>query len=302
MRTHYDNLHISRDSDAETIRSAYRRLSKQYHPDYNPSPDAHRIMQIINRAYDVLSDPQRRAEHDRWIAEQERIEAETEYQLVIKARENTSAMMSDLKGNSVLKRRAILMGMVSFCAVLTALLCWQVVNAFHQRQDVTSVPNTTVANHAQMQPEMMGALANGTSMSIGHQQMIASTTMTPTVYVRPTAAPNGMPFPQNTGYIDGYEQVRGINGTSRVIVENIRNTSDVFAELYTIDNPQILRTFFIKERSQIVLDNLDFGTYAVRYRQLDDGEELHSENVILSGAAREATIYLQKGRAPTVVY
>lgn len=297
MRTHYDNLHIPRDSDAETIRSAYRRLSKQYHPDYNPSPDAHRIMQIINRAYDVLSDPQRRAEHDRWIVEQERIEAETEYQIVVKARENASAMMSDLKGNSVLKRRAILMGMVSFCAALTALLCWQVVNAFHQRQDVA--PNTTVvASNTQMQPENIDASLANTTVPISNQQPIMPTT----VYVRPATAPNGVPFPQNTGYIDGYEQVRGMNGTSRIIVENIRNTSDVFAELYTVDNPQILRTFFIKERSQIVLDNLDFGAYAVRYRQLDDGEELHSENIMLSGAAREATIYLQKGRAPTIAY
>ena len=71
IRTHYDNLHISADADAETVKQAYRRLSKQYHPDLNPDPDAHRIMQLINQAYEVLSDPERRAEHDRWIAEQQ---------------------------------------------------------------------------------------------------------------------------------------------------------------------------------------------------------------------------------------
>ena len=57
MRTHYDNLQIPRDADEQTIRQAYRRLSKQYHPDLNPSEDASRIMQLINRAYTVLSDP-----------------------------------------------------------------------------------------------------------------------------------------------------------------------------------------------------------------------------------------------------
>ena len=71
MRTHYDNLHIPRDADEQTIRQAYRRLSKQYHPDLNPSEDASRIMQLINRAYEVLSNPEKRAEHDRWIQQQE---------------------------------------------------------------------------------------------------------------------------------------------------------------------------------------------------------------------------------------
>ena len=71
MRTHYDNLQIPRDADEQTIRQAYRRLSKQYHPDLNPSEDASRIMQLINRAYAVLSDPEQRAEHDRWIRQQE---------------------------------------------------------------------------------------------------------------------------------------------------------------------------------------------------------------------------------------
>lgn len=71
VRTHYDNLHVSRDASSEEIRAQYRKFSKMYHPDRNPDPDAPRIMAIINRAYEVLSDPQRRAEHDKWIAREE---------------------------------------------------------------------------------------------------------------------------------------------------------------------------------------------------------------------------------------
>ena len=81
IRTHYDNLHVAPDADAQTIRQAYRRLSKQYHPDLNTDPDAHRIMQLINQAYEVLSDPQKRAEHDQWIAQQraaERLKAQVQ--------------------------------------------------------------------------------------------------------------------------------------------------------------------------------------------------------------------------------
>ncbi|MBR6877252.1 MAG: DnaJ domain-containing protein, partial [Neisseriaceae bacterium] len=57
IRTNYDNLHVSPEAYDEEIRKAYRYLSKQYHPDLNPDADANRIMQLINQAYDVLSDP-----------------------------------------------------------------------------------------------------------------------------------------------------------------------------------------------------------------------------------------------------
>lgn len=66
--THYDNLKVARDAPPEVIRAAYRTLSKKYHPDLNPdNPDAMRIIQIINAAYEVLSNPEKRLEHDKWI-------------------------------------------------------------------------------------------------------------------------------------------------------------------------------------------------------------------------------------------
>lgn len=71
LRTHYDNLKVSRDAPPEVIRAAYRSLSQKYHPDRNPGdPDTVRVMAILNAAYEVLSDPVKRKEHDRWIAKQ----------------------------------------------------------------------------------------------------------------------------------------------------------------------------------------------------------------------------------------
>lgn len=73
FRTHYDNLNVARTADIAVIKAAYKALAQKYHPDRNPdNPNAERIMQIINKAYEVLSDPIRRAEHDKWIDEQER--------------------------------------------------------------------------------------------------------------------------------------------------------------------------------------------------------------------------------------
>ncbi len=71
LRTHYDNLQVARNASPEVIKAAYRGLSQRYHPDKNVAHlhEAERIMRLINEAYAVLSDRERRARHDRWIAE-----------------------------------------------------------------------------------------------------------------------------------------------------------------------------------------------------------------------------------------
>lgn len=71
IRTHYDNLKVSRDAPIEVIQAAYRSLARKYHPDRNGStPEGEAIMKTINASYEVLSDPDRRAQHDQWIAAQ----------------------------------------------------------------------------------------------------------------------------------------------------------------------------------------------------------------------------------------
>jgi hypothetical protein len=80
IRTHYDNLQVAENASAEVIRGAYRYLSQKWHPDKNPDNtlEAARTSSLINEAYAVLSDPQRRKEHDLWIrSERERGAART---------------------------------------------------------------------------------------------------------------------------------------------------------------------------------------------------------------------------------
>lgn len=75
IHTHYDNLKVTRNAPPEVIRAAYKTLSQKFHPDRNPGNlDATRTIQIINLAYEVLSDPIKRKEHDEWI-----IAAETKH-------------------------------------------------------------------------------------------------------------------------------------------------------------------------------------------------------------------------------
>lgn len=68
IHTHYDNLKIARNAPPEVIRAAYKTLSQKFHPDRNSDKEeATRTFQIINSAYEILSDPVKRKAHDEWI-------------------------------------------------------------------------------------------------------------------------------------------------------------------------------------------------------------------------------------------
>ncbi|HNV07080.1 MAG: J domain-containing protein [Dokdonella sp.] len=71
--TLYDILKVSPDAPSEVIRASYKALSQKHHPDRNPEDaGAPATMQQINRAYAILSDPEKRHQHDAWIAQRER--------------------------------------------------------------------------------------------------------------------------------------------------------------------------------------------------------------------------------------
>ncbi len=65
MPDHYETLGVDRTATAEELKRAYRKLARQYHPDANPgNPDAAEHFKELNRAYEVLSDPQKRSNYD----------------------------------------------------------------------------------------------------------------------------------------------------------------------------------------------------------------------------------------------
>ena len=64
-KDYYRLLGVERDASEENIRSAYRNLAQQYDPDLNPRSDnAETRFKDIQRAYEVLSDPQKREKYD----------------------------------------------------------------------------------------------------------------------------------------------------------------------------------------------------------------------------------------------
>lgn len=68
---HYDTLEVSSRASPEVLRAAYRSLMQRYHPDRHPDdPEAAAKTAAITEAYDLLSDPARRAAYDEWLAGQ----------------------------------------------------------------------------------------------------------------------------------------------------------------------------------------------------------------------------------------
>ena len=61
---YYEILGVSKNATDKTIRTAYRKLAIAYHPDKNPSKEAHERFVEINEAYSVLSDPEKRKIYD----------------------------------------------------------------------------------------------------------------------------------------------------------------------------------------------------------------------------------------------
>ena len=66
-RDYYEVLGVSKDADAGTLKRAYYKLAKQYHPDANPGDKAaEEKFKEANEAYEVLSDADKRAKYDQF--------------------------------------------------------------------------------------------------------------------------------------------------------------------------------------------------------------------------------------------
>ncbi len=65
-RDYYEVLGVARRADKTEIKTAFRKLAREYHPDVSKHDDAESRFKEINEAYEVLSDDEKRARYDRF--------------------------------------------------------------------------------------------------------------------------------------------------------------------------------------------------------------------------------------------
>lgn len=281
VHTHYENLKVARDASPDDIRAAYRSLTRRHHPDRNPdNADSERVMAVINVAYGVLSDPVKRAEHDRWIRSTEApaprqparpvrgkptVHVPTErYRTPRSGSEQAAAQhRKQARLDRRVRRAAVHVVRHRVAYGLAGVMALSLAGAGFASLLRPAMPSPTASD-----PALPAATVAG--------------------YVRSPQAPNGRRWPTGSGYVEGYPQ-SNTGGLSEVTIDNSQNDVDMFAKLVSLDGPSAVpvRTFFVAARGRFALGGLRIGTYDLRYRNLASGSLLRSPAFILEEVATE---------------
>jgi hypothetical protein len=287
IHTHYDNLKVSRQAPQEVIRAAYKALSQKYHPDKNPGDEkAARIMAIVNTAYNVLSDPVRRKEHDEWIAAEE---WEVEWLESTRSEDNRERAPAEgwetppqpvRRGSPMLRDPRWWLGMTAcFVAgaaavvlfaepskIVPAALAWggKAVAATGSEvdpgRDGWAIPYGAEAREPA--PEIKALAVT--------QLVVPARAPDCDTDLQALVAPNGDPWPAQSGYLNGYP-MGNLGDEMQVQVDNSANPSPVFVKIYDLDRRANVRHAFVQAKGRLTIDKLAAGKYEVRYQNILTG-------------------------------
>lgn len=105
MKNYYEILEVKSDTSDEVIKAAYKALIKKYHPDNgsNNDPSGEKL-RLVNEAYDILSDPEKRKQYDVQFKAEQREKDETRYQT---SSFNNQPSVNSQEENKVKKKRSL---------------------------------------------------------------------------------------------------------------------------------------------------------------------------------------------------
>ncbi|MFA9216652.1 MAG: J domain-containing protein [Sphingomonadaceae bacterium] len=313
IHTHYDNLKVSRMAPPEVIRAAYKALSQKYHPDKNPGDEkAARIMAILNSAYGTLSDPQRRKEHDEWIAAEEwEVEwlESTRHEEARGDRQRSpapqQAWSDQVEEPHAVRRRpgwkvwtalgsCLVLGWVGGVTMVAEprLLSSALSSAWGGK---TEAPVARTVEPRRVEGRLDGRSDGHAdvmldSWAVGRPYYPDSGAVKPppikvvalSQVVLPGAtadcendtqtlvAPNGEPWPTQSGYVDGFP-VAAKGDDMQLTVDNASNASAVFIKVYDMERHSNVRYAFVQAHDKLVVDKLVSGRYEIRYQNVDLG-------------------------------
>jgi hypothetical protein len=308
IHTHYDNLKVSRMAPQEVIRAAYKALSQKYHPDKNPGDEkAARIMAILNSAYETLSDPHRRKEHDEWIASEE---WEIEWLESTRHEDGHRGDKGRHDGNWQPEhvhegrrhqgrwRDWRIWGGLAACLAL-GWVGGAVMVAEPQRVgstlssawggkaglDANAAPAEPVApRRGEARPEPRDNWAT-VKLSESHNYKPAPIKVAALSQVvlpgsgaecdseaqtQTLVAPNGEPWPTKSGYMEGFP-VGNRGDDMQLTLDNSGNASAVFIKVYDLDRRSNVRYAYVQAHDKLLVDKLTNGKYEIRYQNLDVG-------------------------------
>lgn len=315
IHTHYDNLKVSRHAPQEVIRASYKALSQKYHPDKNPGDEkSARIMAVVNTAYNVLSDPVRRKEHDEWIAAEE---WEVEWLESSSAKDGQPRKSGDnweAQPSPPPRPRRLWRDprrWLGLCGCFVAGAVAAMLTVEHQPDIVPSAlawsgiaqpePIRTVRPEAPDAGAEAGA--DGWARRIGPggakgpppgvralavtQLSVPSRTPDCSTDLQTLAAPSGDPWPLESSYLPGYP-VGNEGQEMQVVIDNGANPVPVFVKLYDLDRRANVRHAFVQQRASFTFDKLASGRYEVRYQNIVDGASKADCDAGQAAAARQA--------------
>lgn len=282
IHTHYDNLKVARGAPQEVVRAAYKALSQKYHPDKNQGDEkAARIMAIVNTAYNILSDPVRRKEHDEWIAAEE-----WEVAWLESSGEEANRESARVRGDNwespppaARPRRrlwreprwwlGLFGGMAAGAVCMVVVLTPRVLPAAlafsgkEQTAALTSVPSPDPDAWA----SPAGAKAPPVKTLAVTQLLVPARPPECDTDLAGPEAPNGEPWPEQSGYIPGYPL--GNSGREMtVVVDNSANATPVFVKIYDLERRSNVRHAYVLGNGTLTIDGLAAGKYEVRYQNV----------------------------------
>lgn len=272
IHTHYDNLKVSRNAPAEVIRAAYKALSQKYHPDKNQGDDkAARIMAILNSAYETLSDPQRRKEHDEWIAAEE-----WEIAWLESTDEKEAEAVADQGRRYRPSRDPKWWLVLAVCVALGWGAATLAQMQFHLIPE--SQPAAVQASAAVRTPTPSAAPAPKLEFkaNLSAHIHLAGAEQLCALPQRPETAPNGEFWPAKSAYIEGYKLGNG-GGDTRLLLDNSANANDALVVLYDQEKHLAVRHVFLRAHEKFNLEDLAPARYQVQQQALGLPAERRAE-------------------------